>query len=221
MRQHMEAVRNFVIKIKKEIPDIIIENCASGGCRLEPSMMDITAMSSASDTHDVYEGAIVAANMHYLTPPKQNQVWCTLRPQYDSNRFTHIISTGFLGRLCWSGDICDLSETQLKELFATEKFYEKAAPIIKHGNSYIYRTDMCSFHAPTGTQAVVRYSEDGSRALVVIHTFENMKDMKITLKSNYEITDSLYENTALINDGVLEISNMSDFTGNVLILSRV
>ena len=55
----------------------------------------------------------------------------------------------------------------------------------------------------------------------MIHTFENMKDMKITLKSIYEITDSLYENTALINDGVLEISNMSDFTGNVLILSRV
>ena len=220
LRQHMEAVRNFVIKIKEEIPDIIIENCASGGCRLEPSMMDITAMSSASDTHDVYEGAIVAANLHYLTPPRQNQVWCTLRPQYDTKHFTHIISVGFLGRLCWSGDIARLSETQLNELFAAERFYERVAPIIKHGNSYIYRTDMCSFHSPTGTQAVVRYSEDGSQALVVIHTFKDMKNMKITLKGNYEITDSLYENTTHINNGVLEISNMSDFTGNVLLLSR-
>ena len=79
---------------------------------------------------------------------------------------------------------------------------------------------MCSFHSPTGTQAVVRYSEDGSQALVVIHTFKDMKNMKITLKGNYEITDSLYENTTHINNGVLEISNMSDFTGNVLLLSR-
>ena len=220
LRQHMEAVRNFVIKIKKEIPDIMIENCASGGCRLEPSMMDITGMSSASDTHDVYEGAIVAANLHYLTPPRQNQVWCTLRPQYDHNRFTHIISIGFLGRLCWSGDIAGLSKTQLDELFAAEKFYERVAPIIKHGNSYIYRTDMCSFHSPTGTQAVVRYSEDGNEALVVIHTFEDMKNMKITLKGNYKIADSLYENTACIKGDVLEISNMSDFTGNVLLLSK-
>ena len=220
LRQHMEAVRNFVIKIKKEIPDILIENCASGGCRLEPSMMDITGMSSASDTHDVYEGAIVAANLHYLTPPRQNQVWCTLRPQYDHNRFTHIISIGFLGRLCWSGDIAGLSKTQLDELFAAEKFYERVAPIIKHGNSYIYRTDICSFHSPTGTQAVVRYSEDGDEALVVIHTFEDMKNMKITLKGNYKIADSLYENTACIKGDVLEISNMSDFTGNVLLLSK-
>ena len=220
LRQHMEAVRNFIIKIKKEIPDIMIENCASGGCRLEPSMMDITGMSSASDTHDVYEGAIVAANLHYLTPPRQNQVWCTLRPQYDHNRFTHIISIGFLGRLCWSGDIAGLSKTQLDELFAAEKFYERVAPIIKHGNSYIYRTDICSFHSPTGTQAVVRYSEDGDEALVVIHTFEDMKNMKITLKGNYKIADSLYENTACIKGDVLEISNMSDFTGNVLLLSK-
>ncbi|MBQ3562126.1 MAG: alpha-galactosidase, partial [Clostridia bacterium] len=68
LRQHMSEVRNFFIKMKKEIPDLIIENCASGGCRLEPSMMDITAMSSASDTHEGYEGAVVAANLHYLTP---------------------------------------------------------------------------------------------------------------------------------------------------------
>ncbi len=221
LRQHLEAVRNFIIRIKTEIPDIIIENCASGGCRLEPSMMDITAMSSASDTHDVYEGAVVAANLHYLTPPRQNQVWCTLRPQYDDNHFTHIISLGFLGRLCWSGDLNDLSEAQLKQLFDAEKLYEKAAPIIKHGDSYIYRTDMCSFHSPTGTQAVVRYSEDGSRALAVIHSFKDMKEMKVALKGNYKIEETLYKNTAVINDGVLEISDMPDFTGNVLILSRV
>lgn len=221
LRQHMEAVRNFVIKIKKEIPDIIIENCASGGCRLEPSMMDITAMSSASDTHDVYEGAIVAANLHYLTPPRQNQVWCTLRPQYDSNHFTHIISVGFLGRLCWSGDLNDLSASQQQEMFNAEKMYEKAAPIIKHGNSYIYRTDACSFHSPTGTQAVVRYSEDAYRALVVVHTFKDAKNLKIKLDADYKITDSLYSYTATVNNGVLEIANMPDFTGNVFILSRV
>ena len=82
LRQHMEKVREFFIKMKKEIPDLIIENCASGGCRLEPSMMDITAMSSASDTHEGYECAVVAANLHYLTPPRQNQIWCTLKPEY-------------------------------------------------------------------------------------------------------------------------------------------
>ena len=218
LRQHMEAVRNFVKKIKREIPDIMIENCASGGCRLEPSMMDITAMSSASDTHDVYEGAVVAANLHYLTPPRQNQLWCTLRPQYDATRFTHIISAGFLGRLCWSGDISDLSEAQQKEMFAAEELYGKVSHIIKHGNSFIYRTDKCRFHSTAGTQVVVRYSESGDEALVVVHRFKGAKAIDITLNGDFRIAEKLYPDDTVAEGNTLHIPQGDDFSGNVYLL---
>lgn len=221
LRQHMENVRNFFIKMKKEIPDLIIENCASGGCRLEPSMMDISAMSSASDTHEGYEGAVVAANLHYLTPPRQNQIWCTLKPEYSAERFSHIISQGFLGRMCWSGLIADLSKEQLAEMRKAEDFYEKVSPIIKRGNSYIYRTDICSFHSPTGSQAVIRYSEDGSQALVVAHSFEQAKELSAELKNNYAITDSLYENNASIEGKSFTFNPKADFSANVFLLKRV
>ena len=36
LRQNMAAAREFVEKVKKEIPGIVLENCASGGHRLEP-----------------------------------------------------------------------------------------------------------------------------------------------------------------------------------------
>ena len=221
LRQHMEAVRNFVIKLKREIPDIVIENCASGGCRLEPSMMDITAMSSASDTHEVYEAAIVAANLHYLTPPRQNQIWSTLKPEYSKERFSYAISQGFLGRLCWSGAIDRLSEEQLKEMFAAEEFYLKVAPIIKEGDSYIYRTSPCCFRNPIGTQAVVRYSKNMGKALIVVHSFKDMHPIEVELKGKYVIEDSLYEKEAIISDSVFEVSNMCDFSGNVYLLNRI
>lgn len=220
LRQHMNEVRNFFIKMKKEIPELIIENCASGGCRLEPSMMDITAMSSASDTHEGYEGAVVAANLHYLTPPRQNQIWCTLKPEYSKERFSHIISGGFLGRLCWSGLIAELSQEQLSHMFKAEDFYQKVSPIIKHGNSYIYRTDICSFYSPTGTQAVVRYSEDGKLALVVCHSFENAKQLDIELKDNYILKESLYDGGISVENSVLKLTPESDFCGNVYLLER-
>lgn len=220
LRQHMAAVRNFFIKMKKEIPDLIIENCASGGCRLEPSMMDITAMSSASDTHEGYEGAVVAANLHYLTPPRQNQIWCTLKPEYSGERFSHIISQGFLGRLCWSGLIAELSQEQFNEMLKAEDFYEKISPIIKRGNSYIYRTDICSFYSPTGTQAVVRYSEDEKSALVVCHSFEDAKKLKIELKGEYKLKESLYESECEIKDNALTLNPHADFCGNVYLLER-
>ncbi|MBE6727426.1 MAG: alpha-galactosidase [Ruminococcaceae bacterium] len=221
LRQHMLKVRNFFIKMKKEIPELIIENCASGGCRLEPSMMDITAMTSASDTHEGYECAVVAANLHYLTPPRQNQVWCTLKPQYSKERFSHIISQGFLGRLCWSGLIADLSHSQLDEMFAAEEFYEQLSPIIKRGNSYIYRTDICSFYTPTGTQAVVRYSEDEGKAMVVVHSFENAKALEIELKGNYKLTKSLYGEDFTLAGNHLVLNPQNDFCGNVYLFERV
>ncbi len=220
LRLQMEKVREFFIKMKKEIPDLVIENCASGGCRLEPSMMDISAMSSASDAHEGYEGAVVAANLHYLTPPRQNQIWCTLKPEYSDDRFSHIISQGFLGRICWSGNIKGLSEKQLNQMFEAENFYEKVSPIIKRGNSYIYRTDICSFYTPTGTQAVVRYSEDGSKALVVTHSFENAKELQIELKDKYIIKDSLYKIDCRIDGDTLTVSPKSDFIGNVYYLEK-
>ncbi|MBR4099504.1 MAG: alpha-galactosidase [Clostridia bacterium] len=223
LRLHMEKVREFFIKMKKEIPDLIIENCASGGCRLEPSMMDITAMSSASDTHEGYEGAIVAANLHYVTPPRQNQIWCTLKPEYSRERFSYIISQGFLGRLCWSGLINELSEEQLQEMFKAEEFYEKVSPVIKHGDSYIYRTDICSFYSPTGTQAVVRYSEDKNQALIVAHGLENAKNLEICLDREYIISESLYNDNIDIRicGNKLTISPKKNFVGDVILLQRI
>lgn len=220
LRQHMAAVRDFFIKMKKEIPDLIIENCASGGCRLEPSMMDITAMSSASDTHEGYEGAVVAANLHYLTPPRQNQIWCTLKPQYSKERFSHIISGGFLGRLCWSGLIAELSKEQFNEMLKAEELYEKVSPIIKRGNSYIYRTDICSFYSPTGTQAVVRYSEDEKEALVVCHSFCQAKQLEIKLKGEYKIKEALYDIECEIKGNSLILNPHAQFCGNVYLLER-
>ena len=217
----MEKVREFFIKMKKEIPDLIIENCASGGCRLEPSMMDITAMSSASDTHEGYECAVVAANLHYLTPPRQNQIWCTLKPEYSKKRFSHIISQGFLGRLCWSGLITNLSNEQLEEMWNAERFYEKVSPIIKRGNSYIYRTDICSFNSPQGTQVVARYSEDEEQLLIVVHSFENAKEITIELKGEYVLVESLYKSAHFVKSTKLVIFPDSDFEGNVYLLKKV
>lgn len=220
LRQHMERVRDFFIRMKKEIPELIIENCASGGCRLEPSMMDITAMSSASDTHEGYEGAVVAANLHYLTPPRQNQIWCTLKPDYSKERFSYIISQGFLGRMCWSGLIAELSQPQLEEMFRAERFYEKVSDIIKRGNSYIFRTDICSFYSPEGTQAVVRYSEDENEALVTVHGFKNAGKLSVRLKGSYTLAESLYDGGAKLTGDLLELAPTADLSGNVYLLRR-
>lgn len=219
LRAHMQLVRDYFLKIKENVPGIVIENCAGGGCRLEPSMMDITELSSASDTHEVYEAAVVAANLHYLTPPRQNLIWASLHPEYSKERFSYVISQTFLGRLCWSGDIPGLREEQLQEMFDAENFYEKVSHIIRRGNSFIFRTDECSFHSPTGTQVVIRYSESKDEALAVVHHFRNAQAMNIALDGDYRIAEKLYPDDTETCGNIIHINPGKDFSGNVYYLS--
>lgn len=123
--------------------------------------------------------------------------------------------------MCWSGLITNLSNEQLEEMWNAERFYEKVSPIIKRGNSYIYRTDICSFNSPQGTQVVARYSEDEEQLLIVVHSFENAKEITIELKGEYVLVESLYKSAHFVKRTKLVIFPDSDFEGNVYLLKKV
>lgn len=220
LRQNQQAVRDFIAEIKKQIPGIMIENCSSGGMRLEPSMMAVTGMCSFSDAHECYEFPVIAANMHYLIPPCQSQIWCVLKPEFDGDRFSFTISAGFLGRICWSGNVAELSDQQIDEIYRAESFYEEVADIIRHGKSYLYRTqDTVNYRKPQGTQAVVRYSDDGNRALVVYHCFDDPQELTIALDGSWEIEKALYPAQAFVTE-TLTINEKRVCCGNVLLLKK-
>lgn len=217
---HMNGLHGFLKRIKTEIPDIIIENCAAGGSRLDPMMMSVTAMSSFSDAHECMEVPVVAANMHYLISPRQSQIWCVLKDDMSVNHMRYVTASGFLGRLCWSGYIDKLSDDQFSIITEAEEFYKCAAPIIKHGRSRIYRTQPTNYRALTGTQAVIRYSDDGSRILAVCHFFDKPDELKITLCGNYEMDSALYGEECTVHDGVLTVKGGARCAA-VLILRKV
>lgn len=219
LRQNQEALREFFKLMKKEIPDLVIENCSSGGMRLDPSMMAVSAMASFSDTHESVEFPIVAANMHYLITPSQSQIWCVLKPKFDDNRFAFTISGGFLGRLCWSGDLFGLSDKQLQMLYDAEAFYEEVAPIIQNGKSRIYRTNEFNYRFPEGTQAVLRVADDEQSALLVYHCFENPQKLVLENVGGWEIEKMLYDaNITVAND--ITIDTHPNIFGNVVLLKR-
>ena len=221
LRQQILAVREFFKEIKKGVPGIIIENCASGGMRLEPSLMALTTMSSFSDAHESIDFPIIAANLQYLIPPCQSQVWCTLRKDFDDNRFAYTSSAGFLGRLCWSGDITEMSEKQMNEIYRAEEFYEEVSDIIRHGKSRIFRTEKhINFRYPKGVQAVLRYADSGEKALLVYHCFEKPERLEIQTDSVWKVEKSLYEADISVTDKIV-IDEKKEIFGNVILLKKV
>lgn len=175
LRQNMAASRRFFERIREELPGLVIENCASGGHRLEPSMQAVCSMASFSDAHECLHIPVVAANVHRAILPEQSQIWAVLRAKDDDRRLYYSMTNTFLGRMCLSGDIYDLTGRQWRIVEEGIAFYRKAAAMIRDGKSIRQGNEDLDYNHPTGWQAVVRQGMGAAkgRLLVVAHRFWN------------------------------------------------
>lgn len=175
LRLKVEASKRYFQRIAEKIPGIVIENCSSGGHRLEPSMMELVSQASFSDAHETAAIPLIAANMHRVIRPEQSQIWAVLRAQDTPERIYYSIAATFLGRMCLSGDIYALSQEQWNLVEQGIRFYREAADIIKNGMTVLQQYTTTGYNHPTGSQLVLR--EYGNRGLAVFHRFENSQDL--------------------------------------------
>lgn len=181
LRQHLVGMQRFFALMRAEIPDLVIENCASGGHRLEPSMMGLVSMASFSDAHEGCEIPIIAANLHRLILPRQSQIWAVLHRADSMQRLTYSLTAGFLGRLCLSGEIERLDPAQWALVEEAIRFYDRVAPLIKDGKSQLYQSIGLSWRHPQGAQVIWRTSRDGQQAFGVVHSFAEPLPSEITV----------------------------------------
>lgn len=186
LRQHMEQVAAFLRQLHQTLPELVIENCASGGHRLEPSWLRSTAMSSFSDAHECVAIPIIAANLHYALLPRQSQIWAVLRQEDTPRRIVYTMAAAFLGRLCLSGDVTRLSPQQWQLVDAGMAFYRRIAPVIAQGHSLRFGPEITAYNTPAGWQGVFRMAPDG-KAFVVLHQFggDLPKEITIPLPTGY------------------------------------
>lgn len=172
LRNQILGTYRFFQKIRERLPELVIENCSSGGHRLEPSMMALTAMSSFSDAHELVEIPLIAANLHHLILPRQNQIWAVLKASDDERRLVYSLAATFLGRMCLSGEVDKLTPQQWTVVERAMTRYRDIAPILKDGVSRKHGDIGPSWRYPTGWQALVRVSGDSRQALVVAHAYD-------------------------------------------------
>lgn len=171
LRQSVEESRNYFKHISDELPELVIENCSSGGHRLEPSFMQVASQASFSDAHECNSIPLIAANLHRLIRPEQSQIWAVLRANADVNRINYLLCASFLGRLCLSGEIFDLSDEQWQCALDAIQLYGRVRHIIKNGYTSVIRATAEDYSDPEGYQAVLREYEN--EALLIVHTFKN------------------------------------------------
>jgi alpha-galactosidase len=224
LRQHLEGVEDFFARMRAELPELVIENCASGGHRLEPSMMALTSMSSFSDAHETPDIPVIAANLQRLIQPRQSQIWAVLHKADSNRRLVYLLTSGMLGRLCISGEVSDLDEAQWALVREGIDFYTKVAPVIARGSSRLFQQVSPSWQHLQGGQAVLRTALDGRSALLVSHSFGSPLpgEIRVPLPGPGWRVTARFPSGQLpaLEDGALTLDLSAEWKGNAFYLER-
>jgi alpha-galactosidase len=176
LRQHLAGVQRFLGRLRVESPGLVIENCSSGGHRLESSMMALTAMSSFSDAHETADIPLIAADLNRLVWSAQKQIWAVLRAEDTMERLAYYLAATFLGRMCLSGDLPALRLEGMALMRDAISLYQDVAPVIRDGIFRCVRREVLAYGHPTGQQVVTIDSPQHRRMLLIWHRFGGGSD---------------------------------------------
>jgi len=225
LRKQVLGTHRFFRRLAEENPGLVIENCASGGHRLEPAMYALSSMSSFSDAHERDTISVIAASLHRLMPPRQSQIWAVMRREADETHIAYLLSSAMLGRICLSGDILDLSPEQWALVKRALAFYRKLVPLLKDGDSVYLPSLGPSRTVLRGGQVLARTGRDGRELALYFHAFgEPPEVMRYLLPQGEWEFDSEF---AAPGTGEIELAGSSvtlrhpaAFSGRVLLFKR-
>ncbi len=122
--EHNRAYLRWLDGIFERYPDLVIENCSSGGMRLDYAMLSRCSIQSTSDQEDYRYYATIAANAPSAVTPEQAAVWSYPLADADCEQVAFNMVSALLLRIHQSGHLVHLSGERfalVKEAIETYK----------------------------------------------------------------------------------------------------
>ncbi|MFJ4843666.1 alpha-galactosidase [Streptomyces sp. NPDC088746] len=110
---HARAWLGWLRSVLDLYPGLVIENCASGGMRMDGASLAVAQLQSTSDQQDPLRYPPIAAAAPTAVPPEQGAVWAYPQPGYTDDEITFTLGGALLGRIHLSGHLDHMSERQL------------------------------------------------------------------------------------------------------------
>ena len=115
MLEHYRALYGWIRDIYARHPGLVIENCGSGGQRMDYGMLSLHSLQSTSDQTDCVSNAYIAANVASAVTPEQAGMW--VYPYVDERE--HVIfnmGNGMLLRPYIRGIVWNMSDASMDAL---------------------------------------------------------------------------------------------------------
>ncbi|MDD1059944.1 alpha-galactosidase [Streptomyces cocklensis] len=110
---HARAYLDWIAEVLDRHPGLVIENCASGGMRMDGASLAVTQLQSTSDQQDPLRYPPITVAAPTAMPPEQCAVWAYPQPEFTDDEITFALAGALLGRVHLSGRLDRMSPHQL------------------------------------------------------------------------------------------------------------
>ena len=188
-----------------EFPDLLLENCASGGGRFDPGMLYYSPQIWCSDDTDAIERLTIQEGTALLYPLSTMGAHVSDCPNHIVGRTTPFATRGHValaGTFGYELDITRISAAQQAEISGQVALYHKIQPLVREGDYY----RLASWRENHHYDAWEVVAKDKSEALVTVVQVvaqAAMRSRRIHVKGLAEDSQYRLEETGQVGTGKL------------------
>ncbi len=183
---HNRAYLGWLKSIKEKYPGLVVENCSSGGLRMDYAQLSVCHLQSVSDQEDYLNTSKISAGASTAVIPEQGAVWSYPLAKDTRDAFVVNMVNSLLKRIHLSGEIQAWDEEQadlVKEALDLYKKIRRDIPssipfypfgIPNHSNKWL-----CEAYKMTGKIRMALWRMDESCDTVEIPLDCPVKNVKI------------------------------------------
>lgn len=114
--EHNRAYLNWMSEVYKRHPEIVIENCGSGGCRMDYAMLSQNQLQSSSDQTDYRKYPSIVVGTMAAVLPEQLAIWSYPMKNGDKYEASFNMVNAMLGRIHQSGHLAELPAESFQQV---------------------------------------------------------------------------------------------------------
>ena len=191
MLSHERAYLKWLEAVFKRYPDLVIENCSSGGLRMDYAMLSRYSIQSTSDQDDYRYYCTIAANSPSALTPEQSAIWSYPLREGDREEVVFNMVNAMLLRIHQSGHLAELTQERrdlVKEALDIYKTIRKdiknSVPIWPIGLSQFHDEWTCLGLQSEKKIYLAVWRRNGNKPVIEI-PFEHLNNKEVSVSCLY------------------------------------
>lgn len=139
MHRYMLGVYELQGRLTTEFPDLLLENCSSGGARFDPGMLYYCPQIWCSDDTDAMERLSIQEGTALIYPLSAIGAHVSICPNHVVGRTTDLYTRGVValsGTFGYEMDITKMSDEELDLIRDQVKMYHRYNDLVREGDLY-------------------------------------------------------------------------------------